>query len=102
MESCNTVKTLGNRSKPKRIALSEVSNTQKSAAKESEIIKRWLQSDSRDYVLPKEVVYQKTNPPSTVTGENGKDSTTQKPTNLNGTREINSSTSRKVVSPTKV
>ncbi|CAI2187400.1 402_t:CDS:2, partial [Funneliformis geosporum] len=98
MEKRNPAKVLSNRSKPKRIALSEVSNTQIPASKESEIIKRWLQSDSRDSDSPKEVVYQ-TNSPSNVT--EGK-TATQKTTMFNGTREINIPTPRIVTSPTKV
>ncbi|CAG8608752.1 5099_t:CDS:2 [Funneliformis caledonium] len=98
MEKRNPAKVLSNRSKPKRIALSEVSNTQLPASKESEIIKRWLQSETRDSASPKEVVYQ-TNSPSTVTEEN---SATQKTTMFNGTRELNIPTPRIVASPTKV
>ena len=93
MESRNI---LNNRTKSKRIALSEVSNNQKS--KGSEIIKRWLQYDSRDPDSSKEVVSS----PSIVTEENEKDSAVQETVIFNGTREINIPTPRKVASPTKV
>jgi hypothetical protein len=95
MESCNTSKLSSNRTKSKRVALSEVSNTQKS--KESEVIKRWLQNDARDSDS-KEVLSSL----STATEESEKDSTAQETVIFNGTREINIPTPRKVVSPTKL
>src|SRR3954453_13762796 len=96
MESRNTSKVLSNRTKPNRIALSEVYNTQKS--KESEVIKHWLQHGTRDSDSSKEVADSL----STVIEENEKDSTAQETVIFNGTREINIPTPRKVASPTKL
>ncbi|RIA97081.1 hypothetical protein C1645_814601 [Glomus cerebriforme] len=86
--SSNISKVSSSRPKPKRMALNEVSNTQKSES-------RWLLSDARD---SKEVV----NSLSMVTEEYEKDSTTQKTENSNITHEINIPTPRKVSSPAKV